>query len=95
MIWQCMHGCPNKIEHAAQSIGRHGGGGSGDPKAHRSPTISAEAALRNVDNARAIENGILYMTVIPMFIKFILYGVSHLPPYRTNCTKPPQELDSH
>lgn len=38
--------------------------------------ISAAAALRNVDNARAIENGILYMTVIPMFLKFVLYGVS-------------------
>ena len=59
-----------------QSIGGHGHGGSGDPSAHRSPMISAAAAARNVDNARALENGILYMTVIPMFLKFLLYGVS-------------------
>ena len=58
-----------------QSIGGHGGG-SGDPHAHRSPMISAAAAARNVTNARALENGILYMTVIPMFLKFLLYGVS-------------------
>ena len=38
--------------------------------------ISAAAAARNVNNARALENGILYMTVIPMFLKFLLYGVS-------------------
>ena len=58
-----------------QSIGGHGGG-SGDPHAHRSPMISAAAAARNVTNARALESGILYMTVIPMFLKFLLYGVS-------------------
>lgn len=48
--------------------------------------ISPAAALRNVENARAIENGILYMTVIPMFLKFCLYGVSfaiYLPPHFT------------
>ena len=46
--------------------------------------ISPAAALRSVENARAIENGILYMTVIPMFLKFCLYGVSfaiYLPPH--------------
>ena len=59
-----------------QSVGGHGHGASGDPGAHRSPMITAVAAQRNVDNARAIENGILWMTVIPMFIKFVLYGVS-------------------
>ena len=67
------------VTRIVQSVGGHGHGASGDPSAHRSPMISAAAALRNVENARAIENGILYMTVIPMFLKFVLYGVSAIP----------------
>jgi hypothetical protein len=51
--------------------------------------ISPAAALRNLENARAIENGILYMTVIPMFLKFCLYGVGfamQLPVLVAHCS---------
>jgi hypothetical protein len=44
---------------------------------HGSPGITAAQAARNVNNARAIENGLLWMTVIPMALKFIVYGVMH------------------
>lgn len=54
-----------------QSLGdSHGAGG----KAHGG-VITAAVAATNVNNARAIENGIMWMTIIPMILKVITYGV--------------------
>lgn len=54
-----------------QTTGHEGGG------AHHRTAVTAVMAAQNVNNARAIEDGLLWMTVIPMALKFIIYGVTH------------------
>ena len=56
-------------------------GGEGAHR-HRDPHISAARAHANLVNAHALENGLLWMAVIPMILKFFVYGV------RPGCTEP-------
>lgn len=63
-----------------QSLGDSHGSGA---KAHGG-VVTPGVAANNVNNARAIENGLLWMTVIPMILKIITYGVpSHLAKLQT------------
>ncbi|EIE26753.1 MFS general substrate transporter [Coccomyxa subellipsoidea C-169] len=52
------------------SLGDSHGSGA---KAHGG-VVTPGVAANNVNNARAIENGLLWMTVIPMILKIITYG---------------------
>jgi len=64
-----------------QSLGdSHGAGG----KAHGG-VVTPEVAARNVNNAAALENGLLWMTVIPMILKIITYTVSNLHLFNACC----------
>ncbi|BDA40595.1 hypothetical protein COCOBI_01-2480 [Coccomyxa sp. Obi] len=47
----------------------HGGGAK-----HHAAVVTQAVAATNVNNARAIENGVMWMTIIPCTLKIIVYG---------------------
>lgn len=60
----------SSIPSTVQSLGDSHGGG-----AKHVTVVTSAVAANNVNNARAIENGVMWMTIIPCALKIIVYGV--------------------